>query len=198
MPGYDSLLQNVPYPKLSDAPNIETAMAALVAALVPLNNMRFADTNARNAAIPSPVAGMETYLVAEARKELFDGTAWVPLTPGPWVPLTFKTGYTANSGNPGFRIVGDMVQLRGIIQKVGGGQMVTSPANGWLDVATLPISARPAVTKDMPIAVEWQSNNQTARLSVATDGTLRIGILTNLSAWPTWASLDGVQFASGS
>lgn len=194
MPGTDSLQQNVPYPKLSDVPNIETATSSLVNAVVPLVNLRFASANARAAALPSPAAGTETFLIAEARKELWDGTQWVALTPGPWLPLPFITGYNARAGNPGYRIVGDVVQLRGLIQRTDGGQMVTTTADSWLEFATLPTTARPATIKDMPIAVEWRSNNQTARLSVGADGVLSVGIVTNLTLWPTWASLDSVQF----
>ncbi|MFD8595378.1 hypothetical protein ACFV1L_10290 [Kitasatospora sp. NPDC059646] len=66
----------MPYPKLSDAPNIESAMSALVAAVAPRLNMIFASASARNAAVTAPVAGMRCWLIAEARMEVYDGTAW--------------------------------------------------------------------------------------------------------------------------
>lgn len=194
MPGTDDYGQEVPYPKLSDAPNIEAAMSALVNGVVPLTNMIFANANERAASVPAPVAGMESYLVAEARKEYYNGSAWVSMTPGPWTPLPFNAGYNARAGNPGFQIVGDMVRLRGLVQRTDAGQMHTTDADPWLEVAALPIGARPATTKDVIVAVEWRSNNQSARLSIGVDGVLSIGIVTNLSLFPTWASLDGVEF----
>ncbi|MFD6364491.1 hypothetical protein ACFWFX_32310, partial [Streptomyces roseolus] len=185
MPGVDDFGQNVPHPLLTDPPNIEAAVGNPVAAMVPRLNMVFADANARSAAIPSPVAGMEVFLIAEKRKELYTGTAWIPLTPGPWTPLTFTSEYTAYFGSPGYRVVGDEIQMRGVIKRVDGGQLKSNPVGGWLSIATLPAAARPSATKDMPIAVEWTSNNQTARLSIGVSGTLQIGIVGNLSAWPT-------------
>ncbi|MFB7823873.1 hypothetical protein [Streptomyces hydrogenans] len=198
MPAFDDYGQDVPRPLLSDTPNIEVAMQSMLAALIPQTNLRFANANERAAFLPNPVAGTEVYLVAEKRKEVFNGTSWISLTPGPWTPLTFLTDYTAYFGSPGYRVVGDEIQLRGVIKRVDGGQLKSSPVGGWLSFATLPVAARPSATKDMPIAVEWMSNNQTARLSIGVSGTLQIGIVGNLSVWPTWASLDGVSFAAGS
>lgn len=197
MPGSDNLQQNIPRPLLSDVPNIETAMFDMLSAMVPLTNLRFANANERAAVLPNPVAGTEVFLIAEARKEVFDGTAWVPMTPGPWVPLTFLSGYTAHSGSPGYRVFGDNVQLRGIFKRTNDGEM-NNAVNGWIDFATLPTAVRPATTKDLTVAVEWRSNNQSARLSVGATGTLRIGIVENLTLFPRWAALDGVQFAIGS
>jgi hypothetical protein len=197
MPGTDGLQQNVPYPLLSDAPNIEKAMFDMVNALVPLTNLRFANANERAAVMPNPVAGTETFLVAEARKEVFDGESWVPMTPGPWIPLPFITGYNAHSGSPGYRVFGDNVQLRGIFKRTTGAEM-NNAVDGWIDFAQLPTAVRPATTKDVTIAVEWRSHNQSARLSVGATGILRIGIVENLTDFPRWASLDGVQFAIGS
>jgi hypothetical protein len=88
--------------------------------------------------------------------------------------------------------------MRGLVERTDGGQMVTSSSDSWLEIATLPVSARPAVTKDLPIAVQWQSNNQTARISIGSDGLVSVGIVTNLAVFPSWAGFDGVEFAIGS
>lgn len=89
MPGTDNYAQNVPYPKLSDQPNIESSMSALVNGAVALSNMTFANANARAAAIQTPVVGMETYLIAEGRKEVYTGTGWTPLQTSPsWTTFT--------------------------------------------------------------------------------------------------------------
>lgn len=86
MPGTDDYGQNVPYPKLSDQPNIEAAMLALVNGVVPLTNMMFANANARAAAIANPVVGMTTYLVAENRTDVYTGSTWVRFVTGPQPP----------------------------------------------------------------------------------------------------------------
>ncbi|GAB7187143.1 hypothetical protein ATKI12_6974 [Kitasatospora sp. Ki12] len=97
MPGTDSFQQGLPYPRLSDAPNAESAGSSLVNAIAPKANMRFSDASARNAAIPSPVAGMECWLVAEGRKEIYSGTAWQAHEPtGTW--STFVPSWTARAG----------------------------------------------------------------------------------------------------
>lgn len=112
MPGTDIYGQNVPYPKLSDKPNAEAALSALVGGVVSLSNMTFANANARAAALSSPVAGMETYLVAEKRKDIWNGTSWQQVssvaTYGPYTPIwdglsslgsATKSGRFITSGN---------------------------------------------------------------------------------------------------
>lgn len=79
MPGFDAYEQNVQYPRLGDTPNAETAFSTLTNGLVPLTNMVFANANARAATIPNPVAGMETWLISEGRKDVYWGNAWVPV-----------------------------------------------------------------------------------------------------------------------
>ncbi|MFI6444708.1 hypothetical protein [Kitasatospora sp. NPDC050543] len=80
MPGTDTYQQGYPIPLLSDSPNIE-GFVPTINALAPRTNMRFASAAARNAAIPSPVAGMECWLITEGRKEIHDGTTWRPYAP---------------------------------------------------------------------------------------------------------------------
>ncbi|OKI19305.1 hypothetical protein [Streptomyces sp. CB03911] len=100
MPGIDSFQQSWPYPRLSDAPNIEAQLSALVNAAAAQTNLIYASATARNAAIPTPVAGMETWLIAEARKEVYSGSAWQVYSPsGTWAD--FVPVWTANGGtNP--------------------------------------------------------------------------------------------------
>lgn len=45
--------------------------------------MVFADSTARGTALPTPNAGMVTYLVSTQALEYFDGTNWQPVSPPP-------------------------------------------------------------------------------------------------------------------
>ncbi|MGW6855805.1 hypothetical protein [Streptomyces xanthophaeus] len=155
MPGVDDLSQNVPYPLLSDPPNIEHAMSTMVDAVVPKLNMTFADANARSATIPSPTAGMECFLIAEKRKEIYDGTAWIPLTASGWIPLTFNTGYEPFEGSPAYRIVNQTVELRGSVKRTG---FVPFPNATEIYLATMPTIARPPFERTFCIASEWSSD----------------------------------------
>ncbi|MFD4699768.1 hypothetical protein [Streptomyces niveus] len=198
MPRNDKYKQNVPYPILSDAPNIETAMQALVNTIVPLGVMRFSDANARAATFDSEtplVPGMVSYLIAEDRWDRLDGDlVWRPLTPGPWKPLTFASGYSAESGSPGYRIVNGEVQLRGVFRRSNGSDLIT--LNDQL-FCTLPAEARPTASRLFVTAANFTTNGGVSRF------TGRIGVLTNgqmmylMPAGSTsdFLSLDGIRFS---
>jgi hypothetical protein len=132
MPGTDRYGQNVPYPKLSDTPNIETAMSTLVNGAVGLTNMTFSDANARAAAISSPVRGMETYLIAENRKDIFDGTAWrqIPTSPtwtsysGTWSGFA---SFGSSQQSSRYWRYGNRVEL--VAEVVGGAGTNLGPGN---------------------------------------------------------------------
>ncbi len=117
MTGIDDFQQNVPYPRLLDAPNAEQGFSSLVNGIVPRANMRFANAAARTAALPNPVAGMETYLIAEGRKEIYDGTAWRVYVPqGSWVDWTpewiLANGAMGTSTSAGrYRRTGTTIEL---------------------------------------------------------------------------------------
>jgi hypothetical protein len=123
MPGTDNYAQNVQYPKLSDVPNAETSFGTLVNGVVPMTNMVFPNANARAAAIASPVKGMETYLVAENRKDIWDGTAWrqIPTVPswtsysGTWSGFT---SFGTSQQNSRYWRYGNRVDL--ISEVIGG------------------------------------------------------------------------------
>lgn len=194
MPGTDDYGQEVPYPKLSDQPNIESSMSALANGVVALSNLVFANANERAASIPSPVVGMETYLIAEKRKEYYTGASWVALTPGPWTPLSFTTGWGANGGSPGYRLVSGNIQLRGSLARNSG---LALPEASETDFAFLPVGARPVGEfRYLPAAGEFHTVGSVsyfvARLSVRTDGGMSFAIPKGSNM--TWLSLDGIQF----
>lgn len=191
MPGSDDYAQNVQYPKLSDAPNAETGFGTLVNDIVPLTNMVFANAASRAAAVPAPVAGMESYLIAEGRKEYFNGSAWTTITPGQWQPIPFATGYSGRAGAPSFRTVNGMVQLRGAVQQTSGLAMAGHAA--LTVVSALPTSVRPSETRWFLGATEWQDALY-ARVEVNPEGTVKI-IIPSINPGPAWVSLDGVSYS---
>jgi hypothetical protein len=205
MPRSDSYSQGVSYPVLGDAADIELAMSTLVGGIVPRLVMRFADANARAAALTGatkPVPGMITYLVAEDRFDgrMGDGT-WLPLSDGAWKPLTFASGYTAIAGSPGWRYkAGGGIELRGRIKRTTNGNLSDDVETKF---ASIPASVAPGSTRSFITATSRQTINNvshyTARVTVATDGDLtyncEAGGGTGTTANPPWFSLDGIQFS---
>lgn len=200
MPKPDSYGQNVPYPVLSDAPNIETALQALVNGVVPLTTMRFANANERSATLTGPykpVPGMITYLIAEDRWDRRDGdNVWRPFSPGVWKPLSYATGYTAQSGSPAYRVLNNEVQLRGTFKRTSGAVLATDTE---VTFATLPTEARPAGSafRYFPAAGDWNTtsgvNYFIGRISATPSGPL-IFMMPNGTKC-TWLSLDSVRFS---
>ncbi|MFD5161043.1 hypothetical protein ACFWMJ_23690 [Streptomyces hawaiiensis] len=206
MPRSDSYSQGVQYPVLGDAPDIEVALSTMVNAFVPRLNMRFADANARAAALSGetkPIPGMVTYLIAEDRWEgrQADGS-WLLLSDGPWTPLSFATGYTAHGGSPGWRKkAGGGIELRGRFRRSNNGNLDDSGAA--IEFANLPSSIAPAALRlflvpSKRITVSGVTR-YTGRLEIHTDGSLKYmveaGGGTGNSADPAWVGLDGVMFS---
>ncbi|GGX26914.1 hypothetical protein [Streptomyces chryseus] len=206
MPKSDGYGQSVQFPVLSDAPNMETAMQTLVNGIVPLTVMRFANANARSAAMAftyKPVPGMITYLKAEDRWEArqADGT-WLLLSDGPWQPLTFASGYIAHGGSPGWRRkAGGGIELRGRFRRSSGGNLEDDGTA--IKFATLPGAVTPAATRYYIAASSRTTvsgvTRYTARIEVASNSELRYMVEasggTGTSADPAWVSLDGITFS---
>lgn len=84
-------IQGLPYPLPSDAPDGPNQIKALADAVAPRLVMRFASTAARDAAIPSPIDGMECW-TGTTRWARISGT-WVNVTPvGVWTTYTPTIG----------------------------------------------------------------------------------------------------------
>lgn len=206
MPRNDSYSQGVQYPVLGDAPDIEAAMQTLVNGFVPMLVMRFANANARAAALTGPtkpVPGMVTYLVAEDRWEgrQADGT-WLLLSDGPWQPLTYKTGYTAHSGSPGWRKkAGGGIELRGRVRKTSGGPFEDN--GDLIPFASVPGSVAPAAFRYFQVPSKRITvsgvTRFTARVEVTTDGDLQYTVENGggvgTSGDPGWIALDGIMFS---
>lgn len=191
MPGTDGLDQDIPRPLLSDTPNIETAVYAMLNALVPKVNLRFADSNARAAILPNPVSGTETYLVAEKRKEVFDGTSWIPMTPGQWIPLTLASGFVARTGSPAYRVVNGVLELRGTIEKSNGTPFTKGAA---FTIFTLPSGVRPPAYRYFICATEFAADMH-ARVEVEATGGVTVIVPPSTGTGASWISLDVIRFS---
>lgn len=199
MPRNDLYRQEVPHPVLADVPNIETSMSALVNAVVPLTVMRFTDANERSATFSSGVSlvpGMISYLAAEDRWDRLDGdSVWRPMSPGPWKPITFASGYSASSGSPGYRIVNGSVQLRGIFKKTSNADLNAGTPQTLF--CTLPAEARPPAGRIFIAAANFTTNAGVSRFSGRIDITVDGSMLYLLGVGSTSAflSLDGISFS---
>ncbi|MEV7425163.1 hypothetical protein [Streptomyces sp. NPDC091212] len=205
MPKNDSYSQSVPFPVLSDAPNIETAMSSLVNGLVPLTVMRFANANSRSATLIGaykPVPGMITYLLAEDRWEAYQASGgWLLLSDGPWTGFTYSSGYSAYMGSPGWRRkAGGGIELRGRWRKNSGSLIDTGDITQF---ASIPSAIAPASVRHFICASNRTTTSgvtrYTARIEVASNGALRYNVESGggvgTTQDPAWVSLDGIQFS---
>lgn len=94
--------QGIAITALTDAPDAGVLAAALggLTGLTPRTVMQFASASARSAALTgptAPVGGMTTWLIAEKRLDVYDGSAWntVPLKSKAYATLTTSTGTTS-------------------------------------------------------------------------------------------------------
>lgn len=198
MPRSDAYSQGVQYPVLGDSPDIEVATQTIVNGIVPKTVMRFANANARAAALSgeaAPVPGMITYLIAEDRYDRRDGDGvWRPLSPGPWRPFTFASGYSSYSGSPAYRIVNGEVHLRGTIARSNGSALVV---NDETKMGTLPLEARPSAYRFFNQPTQYIVKNGvsyfSARVGIFPDGT--INYFLPLNSQSGWVGLDGIRFS---
>ncbi len=199
MPRNDAYAQGVQFPVLGDAPDIEVATETLVNGIVPKTVMRFANANARSAALSgasAPVPGMITYLIAEDRWDMrVSDNVWRPLSPGPWKAFSFLSGYSAHGGGPAYRIINGTVELRGLIRRTNGSNFVTNYESQF---GTLPAEARPAggwryFSAATNFSITNGVNYHSARLAMTTEGAMLYSVPVN--AKTNWISLDGVRFS---
>ncbi|MEU3729999.1 hypothetical protein AB0E81_11400 [Streptomyces sp. NPDC033538] len=199
MPRNDAYSQGIQYPVLGDAPDIEVATQTIVNGVVPQTVMRFANANARAAALTGdakPVPGMITYLIAEDRWDRRDGDGvWRPLSPGPWKPMTLSSGYSANSGSPGYRIVNGDVLLRGTISRSNGAELATNTVTQF---GTLPSEARPiSGYRFFTVPTQWTVTGGVTyihgRVEIEPDG--KMSFLLPIGSRSAWVGLDGIRFS---
>lgn len=98
-------LQNLVIPSLSAVPNVPSDMLAFGTAVEKQIIMSFATAVARDAAVTSPVTGMQAWLTTPKQLTMYDGTSWIIMaepvqtyTPQVDQGATTNIAKTVNSG----------------------------------------------------------------------------------------------------
>ncbi|MFE5332575.1 hypothetical protein ACFRCG_39975 [Embleya sp. NPDC056575] len=193
MPGTDIYGQGIAAALLSDKPDAQALAKALADGAAKYGVKVFANASNRGAVLTggsAPTVGMVTYLTAEDRIDYWSGSAWIPVTPGPWISLPYAANITANSGSPAYRLVNSAVELRGTLAHTDASPFDSS---GTTLLATLPSGYRPPYYRYYPVATAW-TFGITGRLEVDPSGNLTV-LITFGSTGPNWVSLDGVRIA---
>ncbi|KAA6216381.1 hypothetical protein [Streptomyces filamentosus] len=191
----DSYGQGITIPALTDPPNINTSALAMDD-LTGQTVLRFSSASVRNATLVgaiAPVPGQIVYLTAEDRYEgrMNDGT-WRTISSGPWVPIAFAAGYAAKTGNPAYRITGDIVELRGTMERSPASPFVKGAA---FTIATLPVAARPSASRYFAAATEFISFDVVARVEVAASGAVSVIVPPSSGTAASWLSLDSCRYS---
>lgn len=201
MPLTDGYGQNIPYPTLSDKPNIQTMGQGIVEGIVPKSVMTFASAIVRGATISAPKlkAGMATWLQDVKRLEVYDGSAWVTVAAGTsvWTNVPLDSSWTNNgnsNGNFQYRVVnlfGEItIMFQGAISRAT--YPGTLPGYFQLNTTALPSSARPASLRTVVVPCsDAGSARITLKLDITTDGWLRLyGVQSDSK--PAWVGFNGV------
>jgi hypothetical protein len=97
---------STPYPAYSDVPDVPADLQALILALEPYTNLRYASTSARDADITSPIAGMQCSVAGVPY--VYTGSAWVAvLTGGPQYTTYIKQKTVTQSVTNSITLVDD-------------------------------------------------------------------------------------------
>lgn len=123
-----------------------------------------------------------------------NGNVYAPnITPTPWTNLTLNAGLVWNSAlgtRPQYRMIGDMVQLRGNLQKSNGADFTSSPQ----DIATLPVGFRPPALFYSVQASAFRQSFGYSRTEILTTGLIRTYFWASTYN-PDWHTLDGITFS---
>lgn len=115
---------------------------------------------------------------------------WPPRpNPGPWTALPFSAQWDKYPGAysvPGYRIVGDRVELRGVVRQT------PSAAPAAQVIATLPVGARPPAS----IAIALVCQGGLYQLEARTDGTIVFAGAVAGAPTSQFAGLDGMQYST--
>lgn len=141
-------IQGLRYPLPSDPNDPPADIKNLADDVVGKLNMHFPTEGARNAAIPSPVNGMECYIGtgATAVKQIRHNGQWVRTWDASTQSLTLNTGFTASDGLGLYR-EGRIVFLEGTIRRTAGVFPTT-----FTTVANIPAEWRPNGFRRLPSA----------------------------------------------
>lgn len=134
-----SLGQFTNLPVLADAADITSVGTTMADQIEEQVLLRFATTAARDAAVTSPIRGMECYIDADNFKYIYTGSAWTPC-PGPshgtlttWTPTVTQGGaVTITVTNASYVRLGRALIGRVTLLVTGG----AGAANNFISVST--------------------------------------------------------------
>jgi hypothetical protein len=187
--------QAVNFALLGDAPDAQVLASDLGNGALARGLLRFDSATHRGAqltGLAAPVEGMATYLRDTDSIQYYTGSAWVPLTPGPWVTLPLASGISARSGSPAYRLVNGSVQIRGTVEHTDASVF---PNGGGATLATLPAGYRPTGSRYHVQPTEWTANIH-CRVEVLPTGEIVAIIPVSGGSSPHWIGLDGIEYST--
>lgn len=132
---------------------------------------------------PTGVVGQALFDFAIGAMFFWNGSAWIPITPGgPWTAVTYTAGWVDLGGGfrgAQYRKVGDEVQLRGLCKRTSGSATT---------MFTLPVGYRPTVSE----LFAQLSNDLLARIQIDLNGE----VILSFGAPTAWVNLSGISFSA--
>ncbi|MFE3202266.1 hypothetical protein [Embleya sp. NPDC059237] len=195
MPATDKYGQSIPYSLLTDGADAQQLGKGIADGAAARVVMRFASAANRGATLLGDSAaqeGMVTYLTDADRLDYYDGTTWIALSPGPWLPLPLASGISARSGSPAYRVVNGSVQIRGTLQKSDSSTFENGSAT---TVTTLPVGYRPTGSRYHIQPTEWTANIH-CRVEILPNGEVTVIIPVSDGSSPHWVGLDGIEYST--
>ncbi|MFE1111203.1 hypothetical protein ACFW5U_35705 [Streptomyces rochei] len=173
-----------PYPAPDDADNVPADMQALAEWASTRVRMNFPDAAARNAAIPSPTAGMLAWLDTPGALTIRTATAWRTIWSDlAWSDIALQSAYEPYGTTPQAAVEnGLFIVLKGGVQRTTDAQIATDAILGYI-----PSSLGTPLSGDYPIATQW-TNDVAGRLYVGADRRVQY-----IGANTKWVSLNGVR-----
>lgn len=124
------------------------------------------------------------------------GNIYAPnITPSTWTNITLASGIAWNStggARPQYRVVGDVVELRGSVKRTTDTDFTVSPS----DVGTLPVDVRPPYWVYSAQAANFVDSTGYVRVEVQTSGLIRFYFANSgVTYQPRWIQLDGIRYS---
>lgn len=192
----DDYGQGVQILDYTDRPDLALLGKNLAAGLTPRSVMRFANASARDATITSPVPGMVAWVADTKLLTCWDGAAWRGMYMGStdWSALTLNSGFTTPQGSLHtieFRVVNaagtPRVEFHGSVD-------CTADVTGQVNVATLPVGARPTSLRTLAVTRTFNAvTSGVARVEITTAGVLSVFGAAG-DAVTSWFCMDGCSF----
>jgi len=121
-----------------------------------------------------------------------DGSeSWDWVLSRPWNDMTLASGYKVNDQVPQWRVVGDMLQLRGRVTRTSG----ASFSNVYTTVASVPASVAPSQWNYVTVGSNFSSDTGGGGMAaILPSGVIQVAAPSNLV---DWVSFDGISISIG-